>query len=452
MPIQGNPTGAAGQGGNRAGQVLSGYVFASGIHQPEVSSILSYKYPQYYLTSLLDRMGATKPVAQNEWSWFVQDRTRKHFEVASVDAGGTTGGSTATLTAANTTTAEGYFIVGDVLRAPGGDVVRITAVADNAGDVQISVVTLDGSNFGTALAADDQLGHVGTSFEEGSAAPDSRYFSPSEEVNYTHTLRRSINITGSEFTNRTWLDDGESWYFTIQDLEEKEFRKDQENILLFGTKSSTTTSGRKRTTTRGIWDYYLNDGVVTGYADAATDTVFEQSLQDHIKDLMVEGASKELTVLCGSSYLVRMQRALKDYQVNGGIAYGSFGMNTVGLDVQQYKFMGMTINFVYYELFDDPEVLPSQTPADPVYDFSECSLWLDLGSGASGEPLISMVYKELDGNSRKLLMRIEAGMMSPVGDSDFVASGDDAFKIHYLSEIGVEVRLPNRGGIHLATS
>jgi hypothetical protein len=61
MPIQGNPV-APLVGGTKVQDVLQGYVFQSGIHKPEHSSILTYKYPQYYLTSLLDRMGAEETV------------------------------------------------------------------------------------------------------------------------------------------------------------------------------------------------------------------------------------------------------------------------------------------------------------------------------------------------------------------------------------------------------
>jgi hypothetical protein len=36
--------------------ILSNYVFESGLHDPEWSKILTYKYPQYYLTTMMDSM------------------------------------------------------------------------------------------------------------------------------------------------------------------------------------------------------------------------------------------------------------------------------------------------------------------------------------------------------------------------------------------------------------
>ena len=58
MPVQGNPTPPLVAGNSVREPILQGYVFQSGLHKPEVSSILTYKYPQYYLTSVLDRMNA----------------------------------------------------------------------------------------------------------------------------------------------------------------------------------------------------------------------------------------------------------------------------------------------------------------------------------------------------------------------------------------------------------
>ena len=45
MPALGNPTPPL-VGGNAVQSLLQGYVFQSGIHEPEHSSLLTYKYPQ----------------------------------------------------------------------------------------------------------------------------------------------------------------------------------------------------------------------------------------------------------------------------------------------------------------------------------------------------------------------------------------------------------------------
>src|SRR6478609_5903954 len=82
MPI-GNPTPPLVGGNSVRSPILESYVFQSGIHKPEHSSILTYKYPQYYLTSLLDRLGSSEAVAQDQFSWSILDRTRDSGTVSS---------------------------------------------------------------------------------------------------------------------------------------------------------------------------------------------------------------------------------------------------------------------------------------------------------------------------------------------------------------------------------
>ena len=85
MPVQGNPTATASLGVTSSySSILQSYVYASGIHKPEVSNVLSYKYPQYYMTSMLDRIGASESIAQDTWTWFTQDRTRLGGTVSDV--------------------------------------------------------------------------------------------------------------------------------------------------------------------------------------------------------------------------------------------------------------------------------------------------------------------------------------------------------------------------------
>ena len=67
--------------------ILQSYVFQSGIHKPEHSNLLSYKYPQYYLTSMLDRLGPSEPLGADVWSWNVMDRTRRGDAVGALDSG-----------------------------------------------------------------------------------------------------------------------------------------------------------------------------------------------------------------------------------------------------------------------------------------------------------------------------------------------------------------------------
>lgn len=432
------------EGGNSQQSILlQDYVFKAGIHKREHETLLSYKYPQYYLTALLDRLGASEGIARDTWSWPVMDRTRENIGVTSI-AEIVAGATTLTITTDKVDT-KGYVIANDILRTEAGVLVFVVSTGAAGGFQTIVVKRSDNAAFAAGdIAANEKLGHAFNSFGEASNAPEGRLYLPTEEFNYLTILRRSIKVSGTELTNKTILGDGKSWYFTQEELETKEFALDREILVMFGQKA---VDGNRKTS-RGVFDYVFEEGVVTNFIGE----VDELSLQDHIKLLKKEGMSNEATVLCGMDYLVGIQRAMKPYLLNGGVSYGSFGANTVGLDVQSYKFMGMTIHFTYYQLFEDETVLPFRgVGSDAKINFSNFSLWLDLGKDSVGKKLISLKHKELNGRSRKLVYGYEVGMANAQGaQGGQVNSGVDAFTGHWLSEIGPEVRCANRMGIHKA--
>jgi hypothetical protein len=443
----GYPSGALVGGTSSRNPILEGYVFQSGIHDPEHSKILTYKYPQYYMTALLDKLGADEPVAQTVFSWSTMDRTRKSSVVSSV-ANGTT--ATATITTDIVSDVAngnlGYFIVGDVIRLESGELGRVTAISESGGFQLIDVVRVVGGNWSTSLVlAAMVFGLVFTAFGEATNGPTGRLFLPTEDYNYTQILKASVKVSGTEFTNRTILGDGKAWYFTVEDIVRKEFARDRELVVLFGERNGTGVK-----TTKGILSWVTAEGIINTYASALG--VTEADLQDHIADLLPEGGSNEYLVLCGSTFLKNAQKALKDYAINGAINYGSFGKNMAGLDFKGYEFMGKKVYFAYYELFDDPKVLPySGTPSSSKINFKDFSLWLDLGTDSAGQKLITLKYKSHGGFSRKFIQKIIAGMMSPSG-TEFAAHSGDYFEIQWLSEIAVQVRNANRMGILRANS
>lgn len=448
MPAKGNPTPPLVSGNSVREPILQGYVFQSGLHKPEVSSILTYKYPQYYLTSLFDRMNAEESIEQDIWSWFVQDRTREGSTVIAIDTALPAASVVLDTNFDFNGAQKGYLIVGDIIRLESGVNVRVTATQDNGANKQeITVVKSNGSNItATDLQAGDAFGHVSSAFPEASSAPEGRLYLPEEEYNVLQIIRRSFSISGTEFTNRTYINNGEAWYFEKEEIEMKELARDKELAIVFGQLSDT---GVKET--RGIISYIEQYGVNSGYAAATGVTEFD--IQEHIKDLLKQNVSNDIVVLCGAQFLADAQRALADYQIQ---AEGKLAPGTAGLEFTSYKFMGKTVHFAYYEVFDDTAVVP--TPVNGINsttrsDFSNYSLWLDFGTDDNNRPLMVLKYKSHMGQSRKFIHTYVNGMMNPVGDnSGMAANGDDKFQINYLIECGLEFRLPNRSGILRATS
>ena len=89
MPLSGYPTSPLVGGTSARAAIFESYVFQSGIQDIEHSKILSYKYPQYYMTALLDKLGAAEPVARSVFSWSIMDRTRTAGNYTVITSGGT---------------------------------------------------------------------------------------------------------------------------------------------------------------------------------------------------------------------------------------------------------------------------------------------------------------------------------------------------------------------------
>ena len=67
--------------------------------------------------------------------------------------------------------------------------------------------------------------------------------------------------------------------------------------------------------------------------------------------------------------------------------------------------------------------------------------------------MISLKYKEHQGQSRKFIHAYETGMMSPEGgNGGHVSNLDDKFSVRLLCELTVEFRLANRSAILRSTS
>lgn len=419
------------------------------------------------MTALLDRIdGGSEEISQNVWSWFEMGRTRKGGTITDISTGAN-GISTSTVQFDTGYTYGsgnlGYLIVGDVIRFHTGATGRVTAVGAGLGTATYQNVTvehIDGRTWtadetaGTGVGATTTgvYGHVFNAQAEASEAPNGRTYLPEEKYNFTTILRRSFKVSGTEATNRTYIGSGGAWFFEIENIEMKELARDKEGLVVFGSsyKGSSTTGDVK--TGAGLWELALANGVKTNFA-AATG-VTETDIQDTLQDMLVVGGSSNKLGLCGSQIHLDAQRALRDYHVAGSINYGGFGGNEVGLDVSSYRLGGQTLDLVHYALFDDVSMVPTPaTLSSTATDFKNAMLILDMGVDDKGKKLISLKYKGLNGSSRKFVHGYEDGMMSADGQNGGkVANGGDYFKIHYLIEMGLECRVPERLGIIRATS
>lgn len=420
--------------------ILDGYIFNAGLNYPQVSSFVTEKFKKKFkLTTLLDRLGAYQATPNDTFSWFIQDRQRQSATISS----GVTGLPTTSLTLTLDTVAAGanlgYFVVGDLVRTEAGTILRVNSVGDAGGFQTITVGRPDGGNITSGMLDNtEKIGHISTSFEEGSTGPNGRLYLPDEEYNYTQIFRAGTKVTGSALTQKTWVLDGKAWYWKNEDYMFEEFAYDQELNLMFGVRSVSGT----RKTTRGLWDRIVTNGEGQNQTFASGTGITETDLQAVITKLNRQAGSDELIAFCGSEAISDIEVALKHYYVNGGVDYGSLGANTVGLDTRTYKFGGKTIHFMHYPLFDDDKALPfTSTPTASKVNFRHVALLLDLGDTENGEPHIKLRYKEHDGEQRKFIHKVIPGMHGTGDDNGGIAANSfDGFEVQVLAECGVEFK------------
>lgn len=431
--------------------ILNGYIFNAGLNMPEISSILTEIYPQYTLTSLLDRLGASEPIQNDTFSWFVQDRTRKSATVSSGVAGLPTASLTLTLDTVAAGADLGYYVIGDLVRTEAGTILRVNSVGDAGGFQTITVGKPDGTNIVSGnIANGEKIGHLATSFEEGSTGPKGRLFTPEEEYNYTQIFRRGIKVSGSALDSKSWIElpgGKRAWYFYSENAMFKEFMADVERNTMFGVRSVNGT----RKTTRGVWDRVVTgtEGQIQNFTTSAGIT--ETDLQALIVKLIRQNSSNEMIGLCGSDAMSDIHVALKPYAVNGSVNYGAYGANLAGLNFQEYNYMGKILKFFHYELFDDDQTLPFITTSTATKtNFRHTALFLDLGNNGSGESLISTRHRDGDGGSRKFIHKVIPGMHPQTTQAGaFASSSFDGYEVQILAELGVKQLLPNRCGVLL---
>lgn len=436
------PVNAPTQGSNIVADVtLSNYVFATGVHKPEFSQYLTYCYPQYTLTSLLDRIGRFEPVGQDKYEWAEVERTR---EVATVSAGGiSVVAGVATITTDET---QLYFVARDIIKL-GDDTLALVSSNSLVGGQQ--TIVMEALDSGTPLVAGnftvgDKLSHLYDLHEEYSNEPTARVYLPVKRSNDLNILRRTISISTTEWSNIVWMNiNGKPyWYYADEHIAMSEFARDREIAILLGETPVTPSVAVKGG--KGIIPDVTSGGVVGTFAG----DVVEGDIMEQIKALVIASPADEFLVLAGSEFMKDLTVSLRDYYVGGGVDFGLFStINTVGLNLQSYKFLGKTIHFVHYQLFDDPKVFPSNSAG---IDYSDFSLWLNMGNDENGRPLISGKFKkDPNGVEYKFLRKFTPGISSPTtGEMDGVAAnGRDGFTVHLYSYVGVETRCLNQHGI-----
>jgi len=223
--------------------------------------------------------------------------------------------------------------------------VRVASV-DSA--TQITVTRAYGRVLGAAMADDQKLLVVGTSYAEGSARPTARGMTTVYVPNYTQIFRNAWALTD---TARASL--AEQGFSNVQ-----ENRKDCsmlhssecESSIFFGQPIMDTSGTQPRHATQGIYD--ATDQYAPANTNTAAATTTFQQLVTLVEPAFLYstdmGNSKSRIAFCGSTAM----KVLNDIGRMSGQVTISQEETSFGMQFTKFKFYKGTINLIEHPLFN----------------------------------------------------------------------------------------------------
>lgn len=463
MPASQNPTGALTSGvfapdslGNQVGYGKSNYLFQSGMVTPIVSSQIARKLEQYDVPYMLEQLGRAQSITGPTWNWYEMGRLRQGGRITNVSGSGTTRVVTTNIAVSANTA--GYITQGRTIFTDYTIPLNVLSV-NNAGATQVLTVELQdkiNDTFTLALGSTtvDTTNYVGfgdlaSTDVEGGTGLGGRVFIPTEFTNNLNLLKQQRKITRHALKAKLYISDTDKrYYYDGDEAILKTLNSDAEHAIMWHKKSNVQL-GEKMT----------GDGIFTTVNAGGTKLLYSNFLLESDLQVWVDKlkkanpGSKEFMVLAGVDAMSDVMRTLRPYVLNGGITYGSLvgtmqsKGNLVGLDITQYKFNGVILNFMTYNPFNDTATLPFTglgTSANLKINFSSMLLALNLGSDSGGTPLISLKHMA----DSLLITTIIEGTVGIDGmPAKNSANSFDGVEVDFIKEIGAETRFAPAHGI-----
>lgn len=339
------------------------------------------------LITLTKKMKRRRVVTNPEFSWMEQDPGNRWDAINNAN-------SATVWTVGNA----GYFRVGDIVQVPRTtEVVLVTAV-DNTGNT-ITVKREWGDSNTASLVNGDPIVIIGNANEEGAKLREIKTTEPVKKTNYTQILRTPVGVTNTLAATSTYGPKAMAYYRHLDGINHA---IDMERTMWLGKKGKDIHNGKHRRTTGGILEF-LTENVLEVSANSGGLT--EQAFTEWLEDVFRYGSSEKILFACGRLCTIIdlwAQNKLKTVP----------GERTYGVKIKEYVSSHGTLYIVKHKLFEGAV-------------YGGMGVILDMNNVA---------YCPLKGRDTKLL----TGRQDP---------DEDAVKDEYITEFGVEVRLPKTHAI-----
>lgn len=442
IPGVNTPSSISGTGTGKADNGLyTNHIFNTGIEKPQVLETLLVKFPQFYMLDIVEKLGLSKKISlyNGTYSWSKMGRTRKGSTVSSVTNNTTASATITTDIVYTDANSAGYWLPNDSFFIPNSGVRGyVTAVGDSGGFQTITVSRVDGANWAVAtLAAGMKIGHTGSIYGQGSSGSGGfRSYFPETDYNYSTIARRGIKITRNALKDKVVLGDG-SWFYEHEDIEQKEFMKDIDAGLFFGTRYKSSTFGGV-SNSRGLLEYAEEEGQEVTFSSAIG--AQEADLKLLVEQLIPQGGSENILLASGLKLHSDLQSALGN---NYRPVPTSVFQERTGIKVETYHFMGKNITLLHLPMFHDETIVPQVTASSVAKDFRNFGIALDLGPVGGGKSNFEVGYVQ------EVTQKAITGMAS---DKFEVSNAFDGAQFELLAEYMPICYQPHRLGLLYANS
>lgn len=342
------------------------------------------------LITLTKKMKHTRVVQNPEFDWMEQELGARWD---TVNNGGGYDDSDDDIIVTN----HAYFREGDLVKVPRtGEVMLVLSIT--TGTSKLTVDRGYGSTSTAAIVDTDPLVIIGNLNAEGATLRNILQKEPVKVSNYTQIIRTPVGATNTLQATKTYGPKPMSWYRHVGGIEHA---VDMERTMLFGVKGKdTVTSGQNRRATGGILGFCTANTL-----DVSSSTLTEQSFVEWLEEAFRYGRKEKILLasarLCTHIdlwSLGKLQTLPKD--------------KTYGVEVKEYVSTHGKLLVTKHHLLEGAT-------------YGGYGIILDMDN---------VSYCPLTGRDTKLLTNRQA-------------NDEDSQKDEYLTEFGVEVRLPKTHAI-----
>lgn len=343
-------------GAEYATDVLSSFDFYKPQYLEELFSRYGDQGMSYF--QLLRTMGFEKPVANDQYGHFEENRIHEVFHCKTTTANPGAGNDLVVILddAQDTDASDRFYprLYDSVLLK--NNVPCYIAVVDVTTDPAVPRVTLrpyDATDNIGVVTAGDTLSIFSNAFSEGSGQPSGALRGTYKYQNYAQIIKETVSVTGTEMTQQPWFKRNTLgtnitayWYLGQLDIDYRmQLRIDGAmlfNKITTNTNAVDATTNRAIKTTEGLYPYIRSKGnTYTKALGSYSVTDFDEI--DRILDQ--ESVGKKSLILAGIKRHQEFENILVEYFSDTNIQFAHKRMNSEIFNGDES--IGATVNFKY---------------------------------------------------------------------------------------------------------